>query len=103
MAGIHTFIPVLEALFAECSEEFAIEFKKVLRAYTHRSNISHPHLQDSWEVTAEFAGVQVDTDVEYASFCEDGTWKMESHDMLKQTIDEVDSILEKAARMAGIA
>lgn len=90
MAGISQFVEVLDEFFDQVDDKFAKAFLKQLRAYTP---VRTGKLKRGWTVTPDDGGVLVENEVEYASYVEEGTSRMDGQFMLQQTIDEVDQIL----------
>lgn len=99
MSGIKevcdTFIDALEKV----PEEFAKEFKTRVE---DRTPVRTGTLKRGWNIEPTSTGVSIVNDVEYSSFVEYGTYKMEGRFMMTSTMLEADQILEIAVQRAGL-
>jgi hypothetical protein len=90
----------LDTSLRKLKMEIGIEVKRRVEERTPVGKSGR--LKKGWGFTPKARDIEVYNIVEYASFVEMGTDKMEPRGMLRTTIAEMDQIVEVAKKKAGV-
>jgi hypothetical protein len=91
-----------EEIVAMMNQMDALFIEEFLIRVMHRTPVITGTLQAGWEGKVVSDGYEISNNVEYASYVEYGTEKMAPRAMLQTTLAETESILEEAAKKAGL-